>query len=46
MVREYHCSTNTAKEYIGVLEGIGKNEEELERLMSIYGVAKIVKNMK
>ncbi len=39
MVKEYQCSTNTAKEYIEVLEGIGKYEEELERLMGKYGVA-------
>ena len=39
MVREYQCSTNTTKEYIEVLEGIGKYEEELERLMGKYGVA-------
>ena len=39
MIKEYQCSTNTAKEYIEVLEGIGKFEEELERLMGKYGVA-------
>jgi len=38
MVREYQCSTNTAKEYIEVLEGIGRYYEELERLMGKYGV--------
>ena len=40
MVKEYQCSTNTAKEYIEVLEGIGRYEEELERLMGKYGVTK------
>jgi hypothetical protein len=38
MVKEYQCSTNTAKEYIEVLEGIGKYEVELERLMGKYGI--------
>ena len=46
MVREYLCSTNTAKEYIEVLEGIGKYEEELERLMGKYGVAPNEKSKK
>jgi len=38
LVREYQCSTNTAMEYIEVLEGSGKYEEEMERLMEMYGV--------
>jgi len=38
LVREYQCSTNTAKEYIEVLEGSGKYVEEMERLMEMYGV--------
>ena len=38
MVKEYDCSTNTAKEYIEVLEGIGRYDEELERLMGKYGI--------
>jgi len=46
MVREYLCSTNTAKEYIEVLEGIGKYEDELERLMGKYGVAPNEKSKK
>ena len=46
MIKEYQCSTNTAKEYIEVLEGIGRYEEELERLMGKYGVALIGKSKK
>ena len=46
MVKEYKCSTNTAKEYIEVLEGIGRYEEELERLMGKYGVAPNEKSKK
>ena len=46
IVKEYQCSTNTAKEYIEVLEGIGKYEEELERLMGKYGVAPNEKSKK
>lgn len=38
MVKEYQCSTITAKEYIEVLEGIGRDDEELERLMGKYGI--------
>ena len=38
MVREYQCSLLTAEEYIEVLEGIGKYEEELERLKAKYGL--------
>ncbi len=38
MVKEYQCSTNTAKEYIEVLEGIGRYDAELERLKSKYGI--------
>jgi hypothetical protein len=38
IVREYQCSLLTAEEYIEVLEGIGKYEEELERLKAKYGL--------
>jgi len=38
MAKQYECSTNNAKEYIEVLEGIGKYEEELQRLMGKYGI--------
>jgi hypothetical protein len=38
MAKEYQCSTNTAKEYIEVLEGIGRYYEELERLKTKYGI--------
>ncbi len=38
MVREYQCSLLTAEEYIEVLEGIGKYDEELERLKAKYGL--------
>ena len=38
MFREYQCSTNTAKEYMEVLDGIGRYEEELVRLMEKYGI--------
>jgi hypothetical protein len=40
MVKEYQCSILTAEDYIKVLDGIGKYEEELERLMGKYGKTK------
>ena len=38
MVKEYQCSTNTAKEYIEVLESVGRYEKEFERLKGKYGI--------
>lgn len=38
MVKEYQCSKLNAEDYIEVLEGIGKYEEELERLKAKYGI--------
>ena len=38
IVNEYQCSILNAEDYIEVLEGIGKYEEELERLKANYGI--------
>ncbi len=38
MVKEYQCSILNAEDFIEVLEGIGKYEEELERLKEKYGI--------
>jgi hypothetical protein len=38
MVKEYQCSTNTAKEYLEVLDGVGRYVEEMVRLKGKYGI--------